>query len=76
MSLLPRIRHVLAKPFLRVVPKAWRRTPRGQAMAETVVLLLFVIFWGGAMMYFFPDSFNALQIYMDSFYFSLSLPIP
>ena len=76
MSLLPRIRHLLAKPFMRVVPKAWRRTPRGQALSETALLTVLVIGWGAAMMYFFPDSFNALQIYMDSFYFSLSLPIP
>jgi hypothetical protein len=28
------------------------------------------------MMHFFPDSFNALQIYMDSFYFTFSMPVP
>ncbi len=76
MRVLRRVRQLLAKPFVPLVPKAWRRTPRGQAMTETVLLTVLLIGWGSTMMYFFPDSFNALQIYMDSFYFSLSLPIP
>lgn len=49
---------------------------RGQAMAETALLTVLLIGWGGTMMYFFPDSLNALQIYMDSFYCVFSLPLP
>lgn len=52
------------------------RTQRGQAMVETVLLTVLLIGWGSAMMYFFPDAMNSLQIYMDSFYYVLSLPIP
>lgn len=53
-----------------------RRAQRGQATAETALMTVLLIAWGGFMMHFFPDSFNALQIYMDSFYYVLSLPIP
>lgn len=49
---------------------------RGQAMAETTLLTVLLLGWGGALMYFFPDSLNALQIYMDGFYFVFSLPLP
>jgi hypothetical protein len=49
---------------------------RGQAMTETALLTVLLIGWGGAMMFFFPDSFNALQIYMDGFYFVFSMPVP
>lgn len=52
------------------------RSQRGQAMVETVLLTVLLIGWGSAMMYFFPDAMNSLQIYMDSFYYVLSLPIP
>lgn len=54
------------------------RTPRrrGQAMTETVLLTVLMLGWSGVMMYFFPDSLNALQIYMDSFYCVFSLPLP
>lgn len=52
------------------------RSRRGQAMTEVVLLTLLLIGSGGALVHFFPDSLNALQIYMDSFYFILSLPIP
>jgi hypothetical protein len=62
---------------LRRLPKGPRRArPRGQAMTETVTLTFFMLFWGASMMYFFPDSLNALQIYIDGFYYILSLPIP
>jgi membrane-anchored protein YejM (alkaline phosphatase superfamily) len=61
---------------LRMPRRRLRARTRGQAMTETVTLTFFMLFWGGSMMYFFPDSFNALQIYMDSFYYILSLPIP
>jgi hypothetical protein len=53
-----------------------RRRMRGQAMAETALLTTLLIGVGGALVHFYPDSLNALQIYMDSFYFVLSLPIP
>ena len=56
----------------RLFPK--RR--RGQALTETVLLTVLLIGWGGALMYFFPDSLNALQIYIDGFYFVFSMPIP
>lgn len=57
--------------------RAWiRRRPRGQAMTEVAVLTTALIGTGAALMYFFPDSMNALQIYMDSYYFVLALPIP
>lgn len=52
------------------------RSKRGQAMTEVVLLTVLLIGWGGVLVHFFPDSLNALQIYMDSFYFILSLPIP
>lgn len=50
--------------------------PRGQAMTEVAILTTALIGTGAALIYFFPDSLNATQIYMDSFYFVLSLPIP
>lgn len=52
------------------------RSRRGQAMTETVLLTVLLFGWGMALVYFFPDSINALQIYMDSFYYVLSMPIP
>lgn len=55
---------------------ARRKRSRGQAMVETVLLTMLLIGWGSAMVFFFPDSLNALQIYMDSFYFVLSSPVP
>jgi hypothetical protein len=55
-----------------------RRLPRrrGQAMMETILLVTLIFGTGASLMYWFPDSFNALQIYMDSFYFVLSMPVP
>lgn len=53
-----------------------RRRTRGQAMTETVLLTVALLGIGGALVHFFPDSLNALQIYMDGYYFVLSLPIP
>lgn len=53
-----------------------RRRRRGQAMAETVLLTVLMIGVGGALMHFFPDSMNALQIYMDGFYYLFAMPIP
>jgi len=49
---------------------------RGQALTEMTLLVASLIGAGGAFVFFFPDSLNALQIYMDSFYFVLSMPIP
>lgn len=53
-----------------------RRRERGQAMVETVLMTVLLVAWGGVLTHFFPDSLNALQIYMDSFYFMFSMPIP
>ena len=52
------------------------RRRRGQAMTELILLVVLILGIGMSLVYFFPDSFNALQIYMDSFYFALSMPIP
>ena len=49
---------------------------RGQAMTETALLTVLLIAWGGMMTHFFPDSLSAMQVYMDSFYYIFSLPIP
>lgn len=54
----------------------FRRRPLGQALTETILLVVLIFGTGMSLMYFFPDSFNALQIYMDSFYFVLSMPVP
>jgi hypothetical protein len=62
------------RPLARRLAK--RRRTRGQAMAETALLTTLLIGWGGAMMFFFPDAANSLQIYIDGFYVMLSLPIP
>ncbi len=53
-----------------------RRPPRGQALAETTMLTFLLVAWGASLAYFFPDSLNALQVYMDGFAFVLSLPVP
>jgi len=53
-----------------------RRSQRGQAMTETALMTVLLVAWGGVLTHFFPDSLNALQIYMDSFYFLFSMPIP
>ena len=53
-----------------------RRRPRGQALTETAMLTFLLVAWGAALTYFFPDSLNALQVYMDGFAFVLSLPVP
>ncbi len=52
------------------------RRPRGQALTETAMLTFLLVAWGAALTYFFPDSLNALQVYMDGFAFVLSLPVP
>lgn len=52
------------------------RGQRGQAMVETAMMTVLLVAWGGILTHFFPDSLNALQIYMDSFYFMFSMPIP
>lgn len=53
-----------------------RRASSGQALTEMTLLVAALIGAGGAFVYFFPDSINALQVYMDSFYFVLAMPIP
>lgn len=53
-----------------------RRHPRGQAMAETALLTTLLVGWGAALVYFWPDSVNAIQIYMDGFYYVISMPFP
>ena len=67
----------MMKEPVRKDPRApIKRRRRGQAMTETVLLTVLMIGVGGALAHFYPDSLNALQIYMDSYYFTLSLPIP
>lgn len=53
-----------------------RPRTRGQAMAEMVMLTFLLVVFGSLLTYFFPESLNALQIYMDSFYYVLSMPFP
>lgn len=59
-------------------PLRKRRTakPRGQATAEVALITTLLIGAGASLVYFFPDTLNATQIYMDSYYFVLSMPIP
>lgn len=52
------------------------RKPRGQALAETTLLIVLLFSFSMSFMYFFPDSLNALQVYMDGFYYLFSLPVP
>jgi hypothetical protein len=60
----------------RFLPRRFVRRPRGQAMTEVALLTTAIIGAGAGFVYFFPDSLNATQIYMDSFYFVLSMPVP
>ncbi len=53
-----------------------RKRTRGQALTELVLLTTLMFGLGSAIMYFFPDSLNALQIYVDGFYFTFSMPVP
>ena len=66
----------MAKVDARAKRRLGRRRPRGQAMTETALMTVLLVAWGGILTHFFPDSLNALQIYMDSFYFLFSMPIP
>jgi len=45
-------------------------------MAETALLTTLLVGWGAALVYFWPDSVNAIQIYMDGFYYVISMPFP
>lgn len=56
--------------------KRYRKWRRGQAMAELVLLTVAMLGMGGALFHFYPDALNALQIYMDGFYFTFTAPIP
>lgn len=76
MSVSRNLRQFIRKCRAELHRRTGVRSSRGQAMVETVLLTMLLIGWGSAMMYFFPDSMNALQIYMDGFYYVLSLPIP
>lgn len=53
---------------------------RGQAAIEYAVSTFYLAAVGlaaaPAVMHFMPDMMNALQIYLDGFYFVFSLPIP
>jgi hypothetical protein len=52
------------------------RRARGQTLAEFSILLFGGLSLAATMMYFQADFMNALQIYLDGFYFVLALPIP
>jgi hypothetical protein len=62
----------------RITPRSslLRRRLSGQALAETAILTTLLIGTGAALVYFFPDSMNALQIYTDGFFYVLSMPFP
>ena len=53
-----------------------RRIPRGQALAETCVLLLILVLWAGLFDTLAPDAIHALQRMVDGWSYSLSLPFP
>lgn len=52
----------------------------GQAAVEYAVMTFYLLVGTAVaapfIMKFAPDMLNALQIYMDGFYFTLSLPFP
>lgn len=56
------------------------REDQGQAMTEYAVMSAYLLVAGLVsapfVMRFAPEMLNALQIYMDGFYFSLALPLP
>jgi hypothetical protein len=52
------------------------RGARGQALSEAALLLFAGASLAATVMYFHADFLLAIQIYMDGFYFVLSLPIP
>jgi hypothetical protein len=69
------IRH-LKRKRLSLVSRFRGPSHRGQALAETALLTVLLFGVGLSLTYFFPDTMNALQIYMDGFYNVLSLPVP
>ncbi len=67
---------VHSAPAPRVQPR-WRRRERGQAFAEyamvtSLLLVGFLLFGRSALV----ALLQAYQVYMESFYFVLSLPVP
>ena len=66
----------MKRPQIRRRSSFLRRRTRGQAMAELAVLILGMFVLVTGLMYFFPEALNALQIYMDSFFYVLSMPFP
>jgi len=52
------------------------RRPRGQALAETCVLLLMLALWAGLFDKLAPDALAAIQTTVDSWSYSLALPFP
>lgn len=65
---------------LRSLLREARDDESAQAAVEyalmTSYLLVVVLLGTPFLMAFAPEMLNALQIYMDGFYFSLALPIP
>ena len=57
-----------------------RREERGQAAVEYAVMSAYMLAAGLVaspfVMKFAPEMLNALQIYIDGFYFALALPFP
>ena len=65
----------------RIIAKlSTEQNESGQAAIEYAVSTFYLVAVGVAAapvaMHFMPDMMNALQIYLDGFYFIFSLPIP
>ena len=77
--LLPRriARRRRVTPRLRQRLRRFRRRSRGQALIEYAIITFFVLMAAGGVAFaFLPQMINAYQVYFDSFYFVLNLPIP
>ena len=48
----------------------------GQAMTEFSLIAAALLVGVGGLAMFLPDMLNAFQIYLDSHYYVLSMPIP
>ncbi len=68
----------LARRCMRSRPTSAEES--GQAAVEYAIMSMWLLLGVGAaypfLMAFAPEMMNALQIYVDGFYFCLALPIP
>jgi len=68
------------KRALRNVRRRARRARRrtgGQAMIEYAIVTMFILMAAGGVAFaFLPELIDAYQVYFDSFYFVLNLPVP